>query len=307
MKHVGGKPETRRTAHARAELRYPTECAAILRSGKSDKGDILATARIAGIMAAKRTDDIIPLCHPLPLQQAETRFEIHDDRVEIFAEVETIGPTGVEMEALTAASVAALTIYDMLKPYVEQTELCIAECRLLKKTGGKSHYRRRLSHPVPAAVIVLSDRVAADQAQDTAGAAVKQALEQAGFEPVALRVLPDEADQLHAAVRDWLDEHTGLLLTVGGTGTTARDISVDTIEPMIERDIPGLMETARAYGQRRMPFAALSRGVAGMIGDSLVATLPGSRNGATESLAPILPALIHVFELGGGHDGHGAE
>ncbi|MAA74881.1 MAG: bifunctional molybdenum cofactor biosynthesis protein MoaC/MoaB [Salinisphaeraceae bacterium] len=307
MKHVGGKPDTRRTAQARAELRYPVACAAILRSGTSDKGDILATARVAGIMAAKRTDDIIPLCHPLPLQQAEVRFEIHDDRVEVFTEVETISPTGVEMEALTAASVAALTVYDMLKPYVEQTELCLAECRLLSKTGGKSHYRRRLSQPVPAAVIVLSDRVSAGQARDTAGASVQRTLEQAGFGPIDFRVLPDEADPLRQAVKDWLAGHRGLLLTVGGTGTSDRDISVETVEPMIERAIPGLMETARAYGQRRMPFAALSRGVAGMIGDSLIATLPGSRSGAEESLAPILPALIHVFEPGDPHDRHGAE
>ncbi len=123
MKNVGDKPETRRSALACASLHYPAVCADILRSGESDKGDVLATARIAGIMAAKRTGGIIPLCHPLPLQHAEVTFRMHDRQVDIQSEVQTIAPIGVEMEALTAASVAALTIYDMLKPYVDQSEL----------------------------------------------------------------------------------------------------------------------------------------------------------------------------------------
>lgn len=297
MKNVGDKPETRRSATAQASLHYPALCADILRSGTSEKGDVLASARIAGIMAAKHTDDIIPLCHPLPLQHAEVTFTVHEQQVDIRTEVQTIAPTGVEMEALTAASVAALTIYDMLKPYVDQSELHIENCRLVKKTGGKSHYARRISHAVPALVVVLSDAISAGKGEDSAGKSVTRSLEEAGFGPVGYTVLPDEAAQLSACVDDWLKNNRGLLLTVGGTGTTARDISVETVVPFIDREIPGLMETARAFGQRRMPYALLSRGVAGMVGESLIATLPGSRKGAQESLAAIMSSLIHVFEL----------
>ncbi len=113
MVDVGGKPAQRRRAVARATVRMAAATAAQLRS--LPKGDALATAQLAGIMAAKRTADLIPLCHPLPLTHIEVRIDIRDAQVEIVAGVETTAQTGVEMEALTAASVAALTVYDMAK------------------------------------------------------------------------------------------------------------------------------------------------------------------------------------------------
>src|SRR5699024_8506919 len=108
MKNVGSKPETLRNAVATAVFQAPKHCLELVASGKSEKGDPAATARVAGILAAKRTDEILPLCHPLPLHSAEVYFDVRDNDVLITAEVATIGPTGVEMEALTAASVAAL-------------------------------------------------------------------------------------------------------------------------------------------------------------------------------------------------------
>jgi cyclic pyranopterin phosphate synthase len=113
MVDVGGKPSSRRRAVARATLRTAPETAARLRD--LPKGDALATAQIAGVMAAKRTADLIPLCHPLPLSHVDVSLEVQDEGVEITATVETVAQTGVEMEALTAASVAALTVYDMAK------------------------------------------------------------------------------------------------------------------------------------------------------------------------------------------------
>lgn len=133
MKNVGMKPDSYRKATATAELLAPPYCIDLLRSGQTEKGDALKTARIAGILAAKRTDELIPLCHPLPIYRADVEFELLEDRVIASAEVETIGPTGVEMEALTAASLAVLTIYDMLKPHCEPHELIIRECRLQEK------------------------------------------------------------------------------------------------------------------------------------------------------------------------------
>ena len=110
MKNVGMKPESYRVATASSELLAPAHCLQLLADGNTEKGDALKTARIAGILAAKRTDELIPLCHPLPIYRADVDFELLVDRVVIRATVETIGPTGVEMEALTAASIAALTI-----------------------------------------------------------------------------------------------------------------------------------------------------------------------------------------------------
>jgi molybdenum cofactor biosynthesis protein MoaC len=296
MKDVGMKPESLRRARASAELLAPPHCIERLRSGDTEKGDPLKTARVAGILAAKRTDELIPLCHPLPIHRADVDFELAEDRVKIIAKVETIGPTGVEMEALTAASLAALTIYDMLKPYCEPAELTIRECKLDQKRGGKSEYRRRLPSPVAAAVLVLSDTVAAGHKPDTAGRAVESELAAAGFAPIHYAVLPDEPATLLQAFHALQDRY-GLIATVGGTGIGKRDITVDTLKPLITTELPGLMEAARAFGQRRTPYAALSRGIAGFAGDSLLVTLPGSRGGASESLAALLPSLVHIFEL----------
>lgn len=296
MKDVGMKPESLRRARASAELLAPPHCIERLRSGETEKGDPLKTARVAGILAAKRTDELIPLCHPLPIYQADVVFELGEDRVKVIAKVETIAATGVEMEALTAASIAALTIYDMLKPYCEPAELAIRECRLEEKRGGKSQYRRYLPAPVAAAVLVLSDTVAAGRKPDTAGRAVETELAAAGFAPIHYAVLPDEPQALLDAVAALRDANA-LIATVGGTGIGKRDITVDTLRPLITRELPGLMEAARAFGQRRTPYAAMSRGVAGFAGDTLLLTLPGSRGGASESLAAILPSLIHIFEV----------
>ena len=136
MKNVGMKPESYRVATASSELLAPAHCLQLLADGNTEKGDALKTARIAGILAAKRTDELIPLCHPLPIYRADVDFELLVDRVVIRATVETIGPTGVEMEALTAASIAALTIYDMLKAV--DKSMVISQIHLEEKSGGKS-------------------------------------------------------------------------------------------------------------------------------------------------------------------------
>jgi cyclic pyranopterin phosphate synthase len=130
MVDVGSKPLSRRRAVARAEVRMAPETARRLRA--LPKGDALATAQLAGIMAAKRTSELIPLCHPLPLSHIEVSLEVGEDSVEIVAIAETTAQTGVEMEALTAASVAALTVYDMAKAI--DKGMVVAEVRLLEKT-----------------------------------------------------------------------------------------------------------------------------------------------------------------------------
>jgi cyclic pyranopterin phosphate synthase len=138
MVDVAAKPETEREAVARGEVVMRPETAALIQSGGMPKGDVLATARIAGIMAAKRTAELVPLCHPLPLTAAEVAFSWDEPRgcLGIQATVRTVGKTGVEMEALTAASVAALTVYDMCKAV--DRGMRIEAIRLVRKTGGRS-------------------------------------------------------------------------------------------------------------------------------------------------------------------------
>jgi cyclic pyranopterin phosphate synthase len=140
MVDVGDKDVTARRAVARAVVRMAPETAAAVARGDAPKGDVVGTARIAGIQAAKRTSELIPLCHPLPLSFVDVRVEVAGDRVEIETEARTSGQTGVEMEALTAASVAALTVYDMVKGIERGVE--IAEIVLLEKSGGRHDWRR---------------------------------------------------------------------------------------------------------------------------------------------------------------------
>lgn len=136
MVDVSGKAATARSATARVSVVMQYSTADVIRAGQASKGDVLGTARLAGIMAAKRTADLIPLCHPLPISAVSLELEAGAGRVEISATVRTTGPTGVEMEALTAASVAALTVYDMCKAV--DRAMRIEGLRVVHKSGGKS-------------------------------------------------------------------------------------------------------------------------------------------------------------------------
>jgi len=139
MVDVGGKDVSDRVARAAAVVRVSPETAAAIESGNAPKGDVVSTARIAGIQAAKRTAELIPLCHPLPLSFVDVDIRVAGRQVLIEAEARTSGQTGVEMEALTAASVAALTVYDMVKGI--ERGVVIESVRLLEKTGGKEDWR----------------------------------------------------------------------------------------------------------------------------------------------------------------------
>jgi cyclic pyranopterin phosphate synthase len=136
MVDVGDKASSKRVAIASGRVRMHPDTATVIREGRAGKGDVLGVARIAGIMATKRTADLIPLCHPLPVTHVEIGLEVGTDRVDITAQVETRGQTGVEMEALTAVSVTALTIYDMTKAI--DRGMVIEQVQLEVKEGGKS-------------------------------------------------------------------------------------------------------------------------------------------------------------------------
>ena len=143
MVDVSEKADTLRTATARARVLLNADTYALVKSGGIKKGDVLTTAQIAGIMGAKRTPDVIPMCHPIALTGADISFELDDENhtIDIFATTKCTGPTGVEMEAMTAASIAALTVYDMCKAV--QKDMEITNIRLLEKSGGKSgDYKR---------------------------------------------------------------------------------------------------------------------------------------------------------------------
>ena len=136
MVEVSEKDDTKRVAIARGIIKMKTETLNMIKEGLIKKGDVLSVAQVGGIMGSKKTSDLIPMCHNIFISGSDIRFNILDDAIEIESEVKTIGKTGVEMEALTAVSMAALTIYDMCKAI--DKDMVIGDIRLIKKTGGKS-------------------------------------------------------------------------------------------------------------------------------------------------------------------------
>jgi len=296
MRDITHKVETKRTALAEAFLNIPGDAKALLALVKGDKGDALEVGRAAGILAAKRTWELIPLCHPIPITHIDVQYHFEEGGIRIEFSVTSVATTGVEMEALTGVSITALTIYDMMKPYEKSIE--IGHTKLVEKKGGKSDYVEEITPPVKTAVIVLSDSVSSGKKEDSAGKAVVAGIEaEPNVELLSYEVQPDDAEIVKERVTTLVEEKADLILTVGGTGLAHTDVTVDAIQPLLDREIPGIMETARNYGQRRMKYAMLSRGIAGLIGDTLVITMPGSTKGAKETFDALFPQVLHIFQV----------
>ena len=311
MVDVGDKPVTARRAVAAATVRMRSEVLATLLEAGGPKGDAFVAARLAGIAAAKRTAELIPLCHLLPLDHVDVELipDSEAGTVLIRAEAAAIARTGVEMEALTAASIAALTLYDMAKAL--QRDIVIERVELLAKEGGRSGSwaaEAAATAPTPAAhevvVVTCSNRSAAGERADDSGPALVAALRDAGWDvgpqPV---VVPDDERVIADTIAQLADAGHRLVLTTGGTGLTSTDVTPAATRRVIDREVPGLAELMRAAGLASTPMAALSRGLVGVRGTTLIANLPGSPRGATESLAALLPVLRHALEqlAGGDH------
>lgn len=268
---------------------------AALVEGRVPKGNVFEMAKTAGLFAVKRTADMIPDCHPIPVEYTAVRYDIEGLEVRIELEVKAIYRTGVEVEAMHGASVVALTMYDMLKPLDKGIE--IRNIRLLKKKGGKSDFKDGFKGDLRAAVVVCSDSVSSGKKRDGAGQAIIAKLEQHGVAVAAYEVIPDEVAAIQAQARQRQSEGLDLLIFTGGTGLSPRDVTPEAVRPLLDREIPGIAEAARSYGQDRTPWSMLSRSLAGTMGDMLVLTLPGSTNGAAETMDALFPAVLHVFRI----------
>jgi len=266
-----------------------------LENKKVPKGDVFEMAKTAGLFAAKRTSDMIPDCHPLPIEYTKISYEISGLEVSIFVEIKTIYKTGVEVEAMHAASVVALTFYDMLKPIDKEIE--IKNIKLLKKKGGKSDKKDHFDQPIKASVLVCSDSISEGKKEDFSGKIILEKLKAEPVEICHYDIISDGVESIQTQIAKYISDNIELIVITGGTGLSKRDYTPEAVQPLLDREIPGIGEHLRQYGQNRMPYSILSRSIGGLIGDTLVIALPGSTNGAKESMEALFPSVLHIFKM----------
>jgi cyclic pyranopterin phosphate synthase len=302
MFDIGDKSETLRIATARAIVKVGPKTIQLIKEGKSPKGNIVDAARISATMAAKRTWDLLPYCHPIPIDHIKVDILINTESIEVEVQVKTTWKTGVEMESLTGASIAALTIYDMLKPVDES--LVIESIKLLAKSGGMKDFYEKYTKPLKAVVIVISDSVSKGERPDKSGKLAVERLNSSGFEVVDYRVIPDDASQIESSLIIACDERkVDLVLTCGGTGLGPHDVTPEATGRLLDKEVIGISEALRMHGQKRTPLSMLSRGAAGARGKTVIVNLPGSVKAVSESLDALIPGILHASKMLGGH-GH---
>ncbi len=297
MVDITHKSNTLRVALAQAIVKVgKQDTIDAIENGTVPKGDVFSMSKAVGMLAVKNTPLILADCHPLPIEHTKIEYEINGLEIKVTCLVKTVYKTGVEVEAMHGASAVALNMYDMLKPIDKEVE--IHHIKLLQKKGGKSDYNVKTFEHISAAIVVCSDTISKGTKEDKSGKILKEELESRfGVQVKNYSVISDDKELIQQKVDLYAKSEIDLLIFSGGTGLSNRDVTPDAVLPMLDREVPGIMEIARKYGQDRIPFAMLSRGVAGVRGSTLVLTLPGSSKAAKEYMDVLFPHIFHVFPV----------
>ena len=293
MVDVTEKVNSMRVAKAEGMIYMRPETIAAIQNDELPKGRVLTTAKVAGIQAAKKTAEIIPMCHQLNLSYVDIEFLIMSDHILIRSIVKTKEATGVEMEALSAVSNSALTIYDMCKS-IDKT-MVIKDIQLLIKEGGRSDHADTYRPKV--GIVTLSDSVSAGKNIDVSGPLLIEGFIRSGCSVDHQKILPDGSKELVPLVNDWIDDGVELIVTSGGTGLGQRDLTIKVLDGMFDSKLPGIEQALHAYGRDKVKTAMLSRLTAGVIRGAIVICLPGSKGAAKDALNVLIPTIFHSFHM----------
>jgi len=293
MVDVTDKVVTVRIAKAEGKISMLPETILAIQNDALPKGNVLTTAKISGIQSAKKTAEMIPMCHQLNLSYVDIEFEFEPDAICIRSIVKTKEATGVEMEALSAVSGAALTIYDMCKSV--DKSMVIGEIKLVKKVGGKSDHT--VEYRPNVGVITLSDSISSGQGEDKSGPILINGFSDAGCLVNHHETFPDGSKKLVSTIQDWVKDGVELIITTGGTGLGPRDLTIETMEKVFTSKLPGVEQALHAYGRGKVKTAMLSRLTAGVVNGVIVICLPGSTGAAKDALQVLIPTIFHSFHM----------
>lgn len=320
MTDVGRKRITPRRAVAVGELAAGSAFEAIVER-RLPKGDAIMMAEVAGLQGVKSATQLMPMCHPLPIEHIDVHCRPEPSRqsIRVYCEVATQARTGVEMEALAGVNAALLTLYDLTKPV--EPALLMGGVRLLFKEGGKKglwfhpdgmsdaereHYRPhalpRLDD-IPAAVITLSDRASRGEYADTAGPVLVERLDALGAQVGPAEVRADGAEPLARRLRELAAAGIRLVLCTGGTGIGPRDETPEALAMVADRHVSGLGDMFRSESSQHTPLAWISRAEAVLVGNTLVIALPGSAKAVAQGMDILAPILAHTLKMVSG-EGH---
>tara|TARA_B100001250_G_scaffold94033_1_gene78416 strand:+ start:5659 stop:6558 length:900 start_codon:yes stop_codon:yes gene_type:complete len=293
MVDISDKVLSARVAIAQGKIFMDKKTIKSIEDKSLPKGDVLTVAKISGIQAAKKTYESIPMCHQINLSFIDVSFIIETDCIKISAIAKTNEATGVEMEALSAVSNAALTIYDMCKS--ADKNMSISNISLIKKTGGKTsgntNYRPKVG------IITLSDSVFSGKNKDLSGLILSNGFRDSGCKVEDTIILPDGSEELIPIIKEWSSKNVELILTTGGTGLGSRDLTTGIIEKIFDSKLPGVEQALHSYGYTKIKSAMLSRLLAGVMGKTIIICLPGSPGAVKDALNVLIPFIFHSFHM----------